>query len=53
MPPKAKRWRVWFKDPLMNTWRPLTGPLTKADADKLIGQVYYETKKEEYEDDSE
>lgn len=53
MPKKAKRYRVFFHEPIMNTWLPLATHLTSADATKLIGMVMYDCKKEEVEDDSE
>lgn len=48
---KAKRYRVWFHDPLLNTWRVLAPSITTTDATKLIGMVMYDCKKEEVEDD--
>lgn len=50
MPPKAKRYRVWINDPLYNTWRVIATELTKADADKLMGMIMWDAKKEEVED---
>lgn len=51
MPPKAKRYRVLAFDPLLNTWRRLTGPLTAKDADALLGKIMWDTRKEEVQDD--
>lgn len=51
MPPKAKRYRVWFKDPILNTWRAIATELTKAEADKLTGQIFFEARKELIEDE--
>lgn len=50
MPPKAKRYIVSVRDPILNTWRVITGPLTAADANKLIGMVSWDCKKEEWDD---
>jgi hypothetical protein len=50
MPRKAKRYRVWVHDPLYLTWRVIATELTKADADKLMGQIFWDAKKEEVED---
>lgn len=50
MPPKAKRYRVWMHEPILNRWLSIATELTKADADKLIGMVMYDTKKEEIND---
>lgn len=51
MPPKKVRYRVLVKDPLLNSWRYITGPLTETDANKLMGMLSWVTKKESWEDD--
>jgi hypothetical protein len=48
---KTKRYRVWVKDPLLNTWRAIATELTKVDADRMVGQVFWDARKEEVEDD--
>ena len=47
MPPKAKRYIVHVKDPIMNSWRVISGPLTAGDANKLMGMISWEAKKTE------
>lgn len=51
MPPKAKRYRVRVLDPIMNSWRVISGPLTSADSTKLMGMIMWETTKEEVKED--
>lgn len=49
MPPKAVRYRVEFKDPLMNTWRSLAVALTRKDAEmqRKLTNVFETRMKEE------
>lgn len=47
MPPKAKRYIVQVKDPLLNSWRVISGPLTTADATKLMGMIMWDARKTE------
>jgi hypothetical protein len=49
MPPKAKRYIVQVKVPILNAWFNITGPITSADANKLIGLIMWETRKKEDE----
>jgi len=48
MPPKAVRFRVEFKDTIMNTWRALAVGLTRKDAETLRKIVtLYDTRMKE------
>ncbi len=47
MPPKAKRYVVQVKVPLLNAWFTITGPITSTDANKLIGLIMWDTRKVE------
>jgi hypothetical protein len=47
MPPKAKRYIVQVKDPLLSSWRVISGPLTAGDANKLIGMISWDARKTE------
>jgi hypothetical protein len=46
MPPKAKRYRVWVKDPILNTWRVIATEQTVKDAEFIIGRLQWDAKKE-------
>jgi hypothetical protein len=47
MPPKAKRYIVQVFDPLLSTWRNISGPLTTGDATKLMGMIMWDARKVE------
>lgn len=46
MPPKAKRYRVYFHDPILNRWRLLNDvPMTEREATTLMDVIKFETMK--------
>ncbi len=51
MPPKAKRYVVEVKVPLLQAWFAITGPITATDANKLFGLIMWETRKREVKDE--
>lgn len=51
MPPKAKRYVVQVKVPLLQSWFAITGPITSNDANKLLGLIMWETRKREVTDE--
>jgi len=51
MPPKGKRYVVEIKDPMLNSWRVVTGPITTTDANKVIDLIMWETRKREVKED--
>lgn len=51
MPPKAKRYVVQVKVPLLQSWFSITGPITSNDANKLLGLIMWETRKREVTDE--
>jgi len=51
VPPKAKRYVVEIKDPMLNSWRTVTGPITTTDANKLLGLIIWDARKREVKED--
>lgn len=51
MPPKAKRYVVQVKVPLLQSWFSITGPISSNDANKLLGLIMWETRKREVTDE--
>lgn len=39
MPPKKVRYRVWLRDPILNTWRCMSEELTNAEATQMVKWV--------------
>jgi hypothetical protein len=41
---------VEIKDPMLNSWRVITGPITITDVKKVIGLIMWDTRKREVKD---
>lgn len=52
VPPKAKRYRIIVKDPILNTPRVIATEQTQKDAEFIIGRLVWDAWKEVIEDDA-